>query len=316
MADLGCTDILIFHDDEMKPKKKSTRILEELEEHMTSEGMEKEFQKHMKMKSSSSVDDARFRGNEKMRELADDMPFCDNMTNINGDSPLHVAARAKNLVAVRKILDLDKHFKTSEEEAEPMDKVELIINLNISKVVWPLIGLRSIIMVVNRQCAKVISLIGLDQLWVSVELGLCEMMSREAISPALAPKDGNWGFDIAEREAILPAGTVDKNAKRMYKELPKWEEPVLGTRARYEQVINDLADNYHTENLLLVTHGEGIGVALAALLKNAIVYEVDYCAYVELKRPIFKEDQSFTAGEFEVLTRSGQTGIGFIHPSA
>ncbi|XP_028796031.1 uncharacterized protein LOC114751543 [Neltuma alba] len=142
------------------------------------------------------------------------------------------------------------------------------------------------------------------------------MMSREAISPALAPKDGNWGFDIAEREAILPAGTVDKNAKRMYKELPKWEEPVLGTRARYEQVIKELADNYHTENLLLVTHGEGVGVALAAFLKNTTVYEVDYCAYVELKRPIFKEDQSFTAGEFEVLTRSGQTGIGYILPGA
>ncbi|XP_028787328.1 uncharacterized protein LOC114743293 [Neltuma alba] len=144
------------------------------------------------------------------------------------------------------------------------------------------------------------------------------MISREAISPALAPKDGNWGFDIAEREAILPAGTVDKNAKKMYKEhqLRKWEGPVLGARARYEQVIKDLADNYHTENLLLVTHGEGVGVALAAFLKNAIVYEVDYCAYVELKRPIFKEDQSFTAGGFEVLTRSGQTGIGYIHPSA
>ncbi|KAK4270568.1 hypothetical protein QN277_023588 [Acacia crassicarpa] len=151
---------------------------------------------------------------------------------------------------------------------------------------------------------------------VSVELGLCEMMSREAIIPALAPKDGNWGFDVTEREAMLPAGTMDKNAKRVYKELPKWEEPVLGTRARYEQVIKDLADNYHTENLLLVTHGEGVGVALSAFLKNATVYEVDYCAYVELKRPIFKEDQSFKVGEFEVLTPSGQTGVGYFLPSA
>ena len=39
-------------------------------------------------------------------------------------------------------------------------------------------------------------------------------------------------------------------------QLPKWEESVLATRARYELVIKDLADYYHTENLLLVTHGK------------------------------------------------------------
>ena len=61
--------------------------------------------------------------------------------------------------------------------------------------------------------------------------------------------------------------------------------------------------------------GEGVGVAVSAFLKNATVYEVDYCAYVELKRPIFKEGQSFTAGEFEVLTRSDQTGVGYFLPS-
>ncbi|KAF7844955.1 phosphoglycerate mutase family protein [Senna tora] len=150
---------------------------------------------------------------------------------------------------------------------------------------------------------------------VSVELGLCEMMSREAINPQIAPKDGNWGFDVSEREAMLPAGTVDNNVKRVYKELPQWEEPVSQTRARYEQIVKDLADDYPTENLLLVTHGEGVGVALSAFLKNATVYEVEYCAYVELKRPIFKKDQSFRVGEFEVLTHTGQTGVSYFLPS-
>lgn len=59
----------------------------------------------------------------------------------------------------------------------------------------------------------------LPQLQVSVEYGLCEMMSRMAIRPEVAPKDGNWGFDIAEREAMLPAGTVDNNVERVYKEV-------------------------------------------------------------------------------------------------
>lgn len=45
------------------------------------------------------------------------------------------------------------------------------------------------------------------------------MMSREAIKLEVAPKDGNWGFDVAEREAMLPKGTVDKNVERIYKEV-------------------------------------------------------------------------------------------------
>jgi len=44
-------------------------------------------------------------------------------------------------------------------------------------------------------------------------------MSQRAIRLEVAPKDGDWGFNIAEREAMLPAGTVDKNVERVYKEV-------------------------------------------------------------------------------------------------
>ncbi|RDX78108.1 hypothetical protein CR513_41664 [Mucuna pruriens] len=152
-----------------------------------------------------------------------------------------------------------------------------------------------------------------SKLKVSVEYGLCEMMSREAIRLEVAPKDGNWGFDISEREAMLPEGTVDKNVERIYKELPQWEEhPALQTKPRYEKIVKDLADKYHTENLLLVTHGEGVGVALASFKKRVTVYDVEYCGYVHLRRPFFKKDQSFTAGEFEVLTLNGETGVKYL----
>lgn len=45
------------------------------------------------------------------------------------------------------------------------------------------------------------------------------MMNSEAIRNNVAPKDGNWGFDVSEREALLPAGTVDSNAEKVYKEV-------------------------------------------------------------------------------------------------
>lgn len=45
------------------------------------------------------------------------------------------------------------------------------------------------------------------------------MMSREAIRLELAPKDGNWGFNVSELEAMLPAGTVDTTVERVYQEV-------------------------------------------------------------------------------------------------
>lgn len=42
------------------------------------------------------------------------------------------------------------------------------------------------------------------------------------------------------------------------------------------------------------------------------VYEVEYCAFSQLKRPVYiEENNSVTAGEFEVLLGKGQTGISY-----
>lgn len=54
---------------------------------------------------------------------------------------------------------------------------------------------------------------------VSIEYGLCEMLNKEAIRGDVAPKDGNWGFNIPELEAMFPEGTVDSTVERVYKEV-------------------------------------------------------------------------------------------------
>ncbi|KAL6981302.1 hypothetical protein U1Q18_022932 [Sarracenia purpurea var. burkii] len=147
---------------------------------------------------------------------------------------------------------------------------------------------------------------------VSIEYGLCEMLNREAIRSNVAPKDGDFGFNISELEAMFPAGTVDHSVDKVYKELPRWEETVIGARERYAHIIKALADKFPLENLLLVTHGEGVGVAVSAFLKNVTIYEVEYCAYSHSRRSIaFGENKSFTAGNFEVITPKGQTGIRY-----
>lgn len=147
---------------------------------------------------------------------------------------------------------------------------------------------------------------------VLIECGLCEMLNKEAIR-VLPPQDGNWGFNFSELEALFPAGTVDHTAAPLYKEMPKWEETVNGARDRYVEVIQALADKYPLENLLLVTHGEGVGVAVSAFLNDTIVLEADYCAYTHSRRSItLGENQAFTAGKFQVLTHQGQTGISYL----
>ena len=58
--------------------------------------------------------------------------------------------------------------------------------------------------------------------------------------------------------------------------------------------------------------GEGVGVSVSGFLEDTTVIEVDYCAYSELRRPISCKNESFTSGDFEVLTKNGQTGVTYI----
>lgn len=150
-----------------------------------------------------------------------------------------------------------------------------------------------------------------SRLKVAIEYGLCEALHREAITPTVAPPDGKFTFNIPELEAMFPEGTVDRTVVPVYKELPKWEETVSGAKTRYEMIFKLLADKYPSENLLLVTHAEGVGVSVTAFSTGATVSEIDYCAYTELRREIINKNGKITAGNFDLLTRSGQTGITF-----
>ena len=59
--------------------------------------------------------------------------------------------------------------------------------------------------------------------------------------------------------------------------------------------------------------GEGVGSSVSAFLEGATVYEVEYCAYSELRRPI--KNQSSAAGKFEVMVNRGRTGVSYSLPT-
>ncbi|KAF7056314.1 hypothetical protein CFC21_063731 [Triticum aestivum] len=152
---------------------------------------------------------------------------------------------------------------------------------------------------------------------VSIEYGLSEMMNVEAMGALVsqvAPSVEKWFPDQAELEAILPPGTIDHSTQPLFPEVPKWGESVRGARIRYASVIKALADKYPNENLLLVTHGEGVGSSVACFGATGMeVYEVEYCAYAVLE----KQPGGVGGGDESVLKvvadRSGPTtGIHYL----
>ncbi|KAJ8450085.1 hypothetical protein Cgig2_033279 [Carnegiea gigantea] len=130
---------------------------------------------------------------------------------------------------------------------------------------------------------------------VSIEYGLCEMLSREAIRPELAPTDGDFRFNISELEAMLPPGTVDHAAERIYPEVSFLDSV-----------------SFCSTSLMPLLRGEGVGVSVGTFLKGAVAYEVNYCAYSHARRSItFGENKSFSAGNFQLLTVPEKAGIRY-----
>ncbi|CAH8269245.1 unnamed protein product [Arabidopsis lyrata] len=115
---------------------------------------------------------------------------------------------------------------------------------------------------------------------------------------------------ISDLEATFPHGMVDHSVDPVYKEMPQWEETVEGCTDRFLSLIKTLADKYPSENLLLVTHGEGVRTTFATF-KGVDVSYVEYCACAELRRHVLSQDGSTKAGNFEVITSLGQCGIKY-----
>ncbi|KAJ3678698.1 hypothetical protein LUZ60_002501 [Juncus effusus] len=149
---------------------------------------------------------------------------------------------------------------------------------------------------------------------VAIEYGLSEMLNNQVIHPSVIPKDGNWFPEKSELESIFPEGTIDHSVIPIYEEMPKWGESVVNSRRRFANVIHSLADKYPHENLLLITHGEGVWVSVTYFYKN-VVQHVDYCGYSILERNIsFNSPEDFTSQKFNVLTRNNETGLIYENP--
>ncbi|KAJ6851574.1 uncharacterized protein M6B38_259695 [Iris pallida] len=147
---------------------------------------------------------------------------------------------------------------------------------------------------------------------VHIEYGICEVLNSQAMRIDGPAKQGNWFPDVSELEALFPDGTVDHSAGRIYEKMPLWEEPTSVARSRYEDVITALADKFPHENLLLVTHGEAVGVSVSSFTEDTgiEVFNVEYCAFSLLQRTISSTSSlAVAAGKFKMLTENAKSGV-------
>ncbi|KAK4752316.1 hypothetical protein SAY87_021114 [Trapa incisa] len=151
--------------------------------------------------------------------------------------------------------------------------------------------------------------IDLPAIKVCVEYGLSEMVNGVAIRhpPKDPAKDGEWGFDLSQITLKFPQGTLDPQYEPVADKLPKWGETREDARARYERVLRAIADKYPCDNLLFITHGEGLKATVSTILNGTRIRDVEYCAYVKLSREIMtlNGNSSFSAGEFGDVSHHG-----------
>lgn len=86
----------------------------------------------------------------------------------------------------------------------------------------------------------------------------------------------------------------------------RYPENLLNSRARYGRAFQELAEEAGGENLLVVTHWDGISASVTRLLPWALVYPVLHTGWTAAYREQF-EDGSWSRWELE--SKSGENGV-------
>lgn len=155
---------------------------------------------------------------------------------------------------------------------------------------------------------------------VSIDYGLGEVMNPLAMRDTVSRKgkgvkDDLWLLPLEELEALLPTGTLDRGAVPIMAKLATYPESNEAADARFARTFDAIADRYMDENVLCISHGEAVSVSVSRLLP-VTVYEVKYCGFSWAQRPVCaggdEEGDSRPAGEWELLTDSGVTGISWL----
>lgn len=110
---------------------------------------------------------------------------------------------------------------------------------------------------------------------VSFEFGLSELMNARAIRrppEEATAQDIPWHQELSHLAAMFPEGTFDSTVKPIWPQIPAWRESTADAHQRYATTLLSVANKFVKENVLCVTHGQGVGVSVAEF--QFLVYAV------------------------------------------
>lgn len=148
----------------------------------------------------------------------------------------------------------------------------------------------------------------ISKLKVSIEYGLAELMNRVAIRNPRQPQSTEpWHIPFEKLYSVLPSGVVDTSVQSIVPKLPEWEESSEDGHKRFSSTFFGVADKFPDENVLCVSHGEGVAVSVMHLRPDVEVYGVQYCAHTLAERDVFKgsSEAPSRTGPWKFMTQLG-----------
>eukprot|EP00884_Botryococcus_braunii_P010498 jgi/Botrbrau1/1944/Bobra.0005s0037.2 len=85
----------------------------------------------------------------------------------------------------------------------------------------------------------------------------------------------------------------------------RYPENLLNSRARYMRAFEDIADAVEGDNVLIVTHGDGVNASVSRLFPWAIVYPVYHTGFTVASR---RRGDDGLWSEWELESKSGENG--------
>jgi len=154
----------------------------------------------------------------------------------------------------------------------------------------------------------------------SIEFGLAKVMERQGISrPPQAHKSSlePWTLDLPELYSLLPSEIYDTSYQPIRQTLPSSRESAADMQSRYTTTLQKIANKFHSEHILCITHGEGVMNAVSMMWPRVEIYGAMHCAHIHAQRPNFNSEDgpNIHSGEWELLTESSPSSGIFYAPS-
>eukprot|EP00245_Coleochaete_scutata_P010395 TRINITY_DN362_c0_g1_i1.p1 TRINITY_DN362_c0_g1~~TRINITY_DN362_c0_g1_i1.p1 ORF type:complete len:321 (-),score=42.50 TRINITY_DN362_c0_g1_i1:96-1058(-) len=151
---------------------------------------------------------------------------------------------------------------------------------------------------------------------VSVDFGLGEVMNGHNIRGVFRGREAEakvgiqWVLPLSELESHMSNCTIDHSTSPTSSKVAEWPEDENDAYKRLAQTLDAIADQFSSENIVIVTHGFGVGVSVQRLIP-ATVYSVEHCGYTHAQRPVHA-GHPLEESDWELISKNASTHVHWL----